>query len=106
MWNSYVSALIYLNDRNKYPLTLFLREVMVMGDIGISMRGIAEVLESEQSISEQEGLRDVEQEMVALGYIKSMKMAFTMVTVLPILFVYPFAQRYFVKGIMIGSIKG
>ena len=106
MWNSYVSALIYLNDRSKYPLTLFLREVVVMGDVGIAMRGIAEVLEADQSISELEGLRNVDQEMVHLGYLKAMKMAFTMVTVLPILFVYPFAQRYFVKGIMIGSIKG
>lgn len=106
MWNQYISALIYLSDRSKYPLTLFLREVVVLGDFGGNSRGRPQITESELSIFELEGRMDPAREMYQLGYMKAVKMAFTMVTVLPILFVYPFAQRYFVKGIMIGSLKG
>jgi putative aldouronate transport system permease protein len=106
MWNSYVPALIYLNERSQYPLTLFLREMVVLGDFGGASRGRPQLPPMEMSILEREGLMDPDQGAYDLGYSKSVKMAFTMITVLPILFVYPFAQRYFVKGIMIGSLKG
>ena len=84
-WNSYVPALIYLNDREKYPLTLFLRELVVLGDLGGASRGKPELTGTELSFYAREGMLDVAKEMWNLGYIKATKMAFTMITVIPIL---------------------
>lgn len=80
--------------------------MVVLGDFGGASRGKPVLPASDMSIFEREGRMDEARAMYDLGYLKSVKMAFTMVTVLPILCVYPFAQRYFVKGIMIGSLKG
>ena len=106
MWNSFFSALIYLSDRKQYPLTLFLREVAVVGGFGGSSVGSPDAGPEQLTAYEVEGQYDASREVWQGGYLKATQMAFTLITVIPILFVYPFAQRYFVKGITLGSVKG
>ena len=87
-WNSYFSALIYLRDRSRFPLQLFLREILIANTIDDSLRVYPESNEIRQ------GLADV------------LKYALIVISTLPVLCFYPFAQRYFMQGIMIGSLKG
>ena len=86
-WNSYFNALIYLNDRNKYPLQLILREVLVLNTIDIEMIDVRE-------LGARQDLKEV------------LKYSLIVVSSLPVLCIYPFVQKFFVKGVMIGSIKG
>ena len=86
-WNSWFSAMVYLRDRSLYPLQLILREILIQNDTRFMIGGGADI-------------EDVE------GVAESIKYATIMVATLPILAVYPFLQKYFVKGVMIGSIKG
>ena len=85
-WNSWFNAMLYIRDRAKYPLQLILREVLLMNDT------------SGMGASASAG----DQYMIG----ESIKYATIMVATVPILFVYPFIQKYFVKGIMIGAVKG
>lgn len=85
-WNSWFSAMIYLRDRSLFPLQLILREILIQN--------------STQFMSSDAAAGDVE----AVG--ESIKYATIMIATLPILVVYPFLQKYFVKGVMTGSIKG
>jgi len=87
-WNSYFSALIYLSDRDKYPLQLILREILVQNQTQEMMQM------SEESATQQA--------LMAAG----IKYAVVIVANLPVLLLYPFLQKYFVKGMMIGAIKG
>ena len=87
-WNSYFNAFLYLNKREYYPLSLFLREILVSNQMTEAMDIDPEMLERKQ------GLADV------------LKYALIVVSTVPILCVYPFIQKYFVKGVMIGSLKG
>jgi putative aldouronate transport system permease protein len=87
-WNSYFSALIYLNNSELYPLQLNLRSVLIASRIQPSDMMDPEMLASIQ------GLADI------------LKYSLIVVSTLPILVVYPFAQKYFIKGVMVGSIKG
>ena len=87
-WNSYFGAFIYLSDSDKYPLQIFLRQILVMNQIDLS-----EVADPESAIAMQ-GMADL------------LKYSLIVVATVPILCVYPFIQKYFVKGIMIGSLKG
>jgi ABC-type glycerol-3-phosphate transport system permease component len=84
IWNSYFSALIFLNDRNLYPVALILREIVA----GVS------------------GAETLPAEMRTTASIAGVRAATLVVSILPIMCVYPFLQKYFVKGIMIGAIKG
>ncbi|WP_135556137.1 carbohydrate ABC transporter permease [Paenibacillus cymbidii] len=84
-WNSWFAASIYLRDRELYPMQLYLREILVQNKVDFSM----------VSTSDMDG--------IAAKQI--IKYAAIIVTTLPILFVYPFLQKYFVKGVMIGSLK-
>lgn len=84
-WNSWFGASIYLNDRNKYPLQLILREILLQNDVS-NMAGSSGG--DEYSIAE------------------SIKYAVIIVATAPILCIYPFLQKYFVKGVMIGALKG
>jgi putative aldouronate transport system permease protein len=86
-WNTYFSAMIYLNTRSKFPLQIILREILIMNQIDLSM-----VMDPELQI-ELSNLADV------------LKYALIVVATAPILCVYPFIQKYFVKGVMLGSIK-
>ncbi len=89
LWNSYFSALIYLNSEDKYPLQLVLRGILIMGSADLSQSGVApEIRLRNQYLSE----------MLKYGTI--------VVSSLPLMILYPFVQKYFVKGVMIGSVKG
>ena len=91
-WNSYYSALIYLKDRSKYPLQLILREILVQSKIS------ADDLTMDASA--------MEDAMAFLNLAESLKYALVIVASVPMLILYPFLQKFFVKGIMIGSVKG
>lgn len=82
-WNQYFSALIYLSDRALYPLQLYLREI---------------IIEDGAQLVDAEALMDVAP--------ISVRGATIVAATVPILLVYPFVQKYFVKGIMIGAVKG
>ena len=84
-WNSGVNAMIYLRTREKYPLQLVLREILLSG-----------------TADQMAGSSGADQ--YALG--ESVKYATIIVATVPILAIYPFIQKYFVKGIMVGAIKG
>ncbi|MBO9606093.1 MAG: carbohydrate ABC transporter permease [Paenibacillaceae bacterium] len=88
-WNAFFEALIYLRDKSKYPLQMFLRDILVINSVDTSMLG-GDVDEKQK----QEGLREL------------LKYAVIVLSSLPVLLLYPFVQKYFVKGVMIGSIKG
>ena len=85
IWNSWFTSAIYLMDRSKWPIQLFLREVLINNSQKSLESGVKASAESLQTL---------------------VKYAITVVATLPILCIYPFAQRHFVKGVMIGSIKG
>ena len=86
-WNSYFNALLYLPDQNKWPLQMVLREVLIKSDSSMAGGG---------------GGSLIEQAYMA----EAVKYTTIVVSTLPILFIYPFLQRYFIKGVMIGSVKG
>lgn len=85
-WNSWFPAMIYLKSRTKFPLQLVLREILV------------------ENVTDPMSIGESSSERLALS--ESIKYATIVVATLPILAIYPFLQRYFVKGIMIGAIKG
>lgn len=87
MWNSWFSAAIYLDKREMYPLQLYLREVLINSSTDSMMSGSSAGADR-MAISE------------------TIKYATIIVSTLPILCVYPFLQKYFVKGVMVGAIKG
>jgi len=85
-WNSFFSALIYLKSKAKMPLQILLRNMLISSEM-----------------AQQNKIASRDEEVVVAETIKS---AAIIVTVIPIICVYPFLQKYFVKGVMIGSIKG
>ncbi|KOY13692.1 carbohydrate ABC transporter permease [Paenibacillus xylanivorans] len=92
-WNSYFSAMIYLNDSSKYPLQLFLRQILVLQEMAAQGGGAIDTSSATAMNSKAE--------IAAL-----VKYAVIIVSTLPIIAIYPFLQRYFVQGVMIGSVKG
>ncbi|MFC5652339.1 carbohydrate ABC transporter permease [Paenibacillus solisilvae] len=92
-WNSYFSALIYLNDEAKYPLQIILRQILVLQEMSAQAGGTVDA-------STASALNN-KAEIAAL-----VKYAVIIVSTLPIIVIYPFLQRYFVQGVMIGSVKG
>jgi ABC-type glycerol-3-phosphate transport system permease component len=89
-WNSYFDALIYIRDRDKYPLQLILREILV---------------QSQVSASEMKYM-DVNAMRYFADMAETLKYALIIVSTIPILLIYPFVQRFFIKGVMIGAVKG
>jgi len=87
-WNAYFNAFIYLNDSKKFPLQIFLREILIMNQIDT-----ADIMDPETAVAMQ-GMADL------------LKYSLIVVSTVPILCIYPFVQRYFVQGVMIGSLKG
>ncbi|QOS79586.1 carbohydrate ABC transporter permease [Paenibacillus sp. JNUCC31] len=85
-WNSWFNAMIFLQDRSLYPLQLILREILIIGEANSMAEGASQ------------------DEIIILG--ETLKYATIMVATLPIFLVYPFLQKYFVKGALIGAIKG
>ncbi|BBH21990.1 sugar ABC transporter permease [Paenibacillus baekrokdamisoli] len=92
-WNSYFSALIYLNDADKYPLQLVLRQILVLQEMSAQGGGAIDA-------SSAAALNN-KAEIAAL-----VKYAVIIVATVPVIAIYPFLQRYFVQGVMIGSVKG
>ena len=86
MWNSFFTPYIYLQTPSKYPLQCVLRNMIIQGE-GISKAAISETRDNAVT---EDGL----------------KFAAIVVSVVPIIAIYPFIQKYFVKGVMLGSVKG
>jgi putative aldouronate transport system permease protein len=84
-WNAYFQALIYLRNRDLFPLQLVLREILIANSVDSMTMGVAS--------------GDIE----PIG--ETIKYATIVVATLPVLVLYPFLQRYFVKGVLIGAIK-
>lgn len=87
-WNAYFNAMIYLTDRDMWPLQLFLREILIQGQM-----------------QEMLGIGDESQARLVMEG-EAIKYAAVIVANLPVLCLYPFLQKYFVKGVMIGAVKG
>lgn len=85
-WNAWFNASIYLNDSDKYPLQLVLRGILLINDTASMTQGMADT------------------ETWAAG--EAIKYAVIIIATVPILCIYPFLQKYFVKGVMIGAVKG
>ncbi len=91
-WNSYFSALIYLSDQKKWPLQLVLRRILVTNQAALSQ--IATTPEARAAMQERQKMVDL------------MKYSLIIISSVPTLILYPFIQKHFVKGVMVGSIKG
>ncbi len=85
-WNSWYNALLFIDDSAKQPLMMFLKKIMETKNVGSSLIGSSSVADLPAS--------------------ESLRMATVVVCTLPILCSYPFVQKYFVKGVMVGSVKG
>ncbi len=87
-WNSYFNALIYLNNQKLYPLQLVLREILIASQMIMSDGVSSEELVQMQRLAE------------------TIKYGVIIVASVPLLLIYPFLQKFFIKGVMVGSIKG
>lgn len=87
-WNTYFNALIYLTDQDLFPLQLVLREILIQNQINFDQ--MTDVTE----LARRQDLRDL------------LKYSLIVVASLPVLIIYPFVQKHFVRGVMIGSLKG
>lgn len=87
-WNSYFNALIYLRDDTKQPLQIFLRRILILAQMA-----------EEGDLGAEADMSVVEREML-------LRYSSIIVSSLPLLIVYPFLQKYFDKGVMIGAVKG
>lgn len=90
-WNGYFDALIYLSERQLFPLQLFLRELLVQQQLSAAMMSDGAALEA---LAQQAQLAD------------SVRYAVMIVASLPLLLAYPWFQRFFGKGVLVGSVKG
>ena len=89
-WNAFFQAFIYLSKKELFPLQLVLREILIANTVDVNMMAFMDVLELEA----REGLREL------------LKYSLIIVACVPVLALYPFVQKYFVKGVMVGSLKG
>ena len=90
-WNTFFSALIYLKDQELFPLPIVLRTILIQNQVDATMMDAIEDLEQMAAREHMEAL---------------LKYALIVVASVPVLMIYPFVQRYFVKGVMIGALKG
>ena len=91
-WNSYFSALLYLKDDAKFPLQLVLRSILIQKQAALAQQVT--------SVSAQVALEAPRQ------LVELMKYSLIIISSIPVMIMYPFVQKYFVKGVMIGSVKG
>lgn len=87
-WNAYFQPMLYLSDRELFPLALVVRDYLVVGQVNL------------------EKLKDPEKAAQALNLIAGMKYALIVISTVPVMLLYPFIQKHFAKGVMIGSVKG
>ncbi|MDG0792165.1 carbohydrate ABC transporter permease [Cohnella ginsengisoli] len=88
-WNDFFNALLYLGDQNLQPLQIFLRRVLIMASPEILQKMGGETTASALAVS-----------TLQVRYVS------VVVSILPIIMVYPFIQKYFVRGITLGAVKG
>lgn len=86
-WNSWFNAMLYIKDRDKFPLQLILREILIANTSNAASSMVMDLSEMDK-------------------YKQLVKYCTTVIATLPILCVYPFLQKYFVKGVMVGAVKG
>jgi multiple sugar transport system permease protein/putative aldouronate transport system permease protein len=91
-WNSYFGAMIYLNSPEKFPLQIILRSILIEN--------------SATSMTSNEYFRNVTNAMERQYLSELLKYSLIIISSLPLLVIYPFLQRFFIKGIMVGSLKG
>lgn len=82
-WSAWFNAMIYLSDRAKFPLQLIMREILIANSTGGNSMTDTDAMFLEEVV----------------------KYATIVVSTVPILFIYPFAQKYFMSGVMMGSVK-
>ena len=87
-WNNYFDAMLYINDASLQPLTIVLREILIQNQIDPTM------LTDASALSKLQGMTEL------------LKYAVIVVASVPVLAIYPFVQKYFVKGVTIGAVKG
>ena len=87
-WNQFFAALIYLTKENLYPLQIILRDILIQSQMDMNM------MDDMKTMAAKQAMREL------------MKYALIVVASVPVLMIYPFVQKYFVRGIMLGSIKG
>ncbi len=90
MWNQWFNAMLYLQDADKYPLQLIIRQIIMQNQMAAELAAMGDT-----SMMTEQTTNSV-----------SLKYATLFLSVLPMLAVYPFIQKYFVKGVMVGSVKG
>ncbi len=88
-WNSWFNAMLFLNERDRYPLQLILREILLAGDTNTMTAGSSTTATGTTNL-----------------HVALLKYCTIIVATVPILCIYPFIQKFFVKGVMVGSIKG
>lgn len=88
-WNSFFDAMIYMMDTDKYPLQMFLRDILIENKVDLNMVGL-----------------DPAQAEAKRQLTETIKYGVIVVASVPVLCFYPFVQKYFVKGVMIGAVKG
>ncbi|HZG85963.1 carbohydrate ABC transporter permease [Paenibacillus sp.] len=86
-WNSYFQALLYINSNDKYPLQLILRQIVLQSQVQNLMQGTP--VDYQTQVNSE-----------------SLKYGTLVISIVPMLVLYPFVQKYFVRGVMIGSLKG
>lgn len=87
-WNQFFAALLYLTNKDLFPLQIILRDILVSSQVDMNM------MEDLQSMAAKEAMREL------------LKYALIVVASVPVLMIYPFVQKYFVRGIMLGAVKG
>ena len=87
-WNAYFNAMIYLQDKTKFPMQIVLRNILVRSQIA------------------SEAMADATAEEKLAGLVDLLKYSTIVISTLPMMIMYPFIQKHFVKGVMIGAIKG
>jgi ABC-type glycerol-3-phosphate transport system permease component len=87
-WNSYMKPMMYLNERAKFTLPIFLKEILIASKV------------------EATDMTDIAAYAALNERVAAMKYSVIVITMIPILCLYPFIQKYFVKGVMVGSVKG
>ncbi len=86
-WNAYFNAFLYLSDKNLYPLQIFLKDILVQNQFSSD-------LVDPEIVAEMQNMQAI------------LKYSMIVVSTAPLFCFYPFAQKHFVKGVMIGSVKG
>ena len=91
-WNAYFNALLYMQTESKFPLQLVLRSILVQNESQLNQAATSAA--AREAIEKQRQLTEL------------MKYSLIIISSIPVLVMYPFIQKHFVKGVMIGSVKG